>query len=56
MELSDLMSSELEIRGLHGKVDLLIAEEMKNLFKIQEAQMALLLKIEEKVNAQGDQQ
>lgn len=50
------LKSELEIRSLHGKVDLLIAEEMKNLFKIQEAQMALLLKIEEKVNAQGDQQ
>ena len=40
------LKSEMEIRGLHGKIDLLIAEEMKTLFKIQQTQMELLVKIQ----------
>lgn len=44
------LKSELEIRGLHSKLDLLIAEEMKTLFKIQQSQMELLLKIQAQLN------
>lgn len=40
------LKSELEIRGVHNKLDLLIAEEMKSLFKIQQSQMEVLLKIQ----------
>ena len=40
------LKSEMEIRGLHSKIDLLLTEEMKTLFKVQQAQIELLLKIQ----------
>ncbi len=40
------LKAEMEVRSLHAKIDLLIAEQMKSLFAIQNSQMDLLLKIE----------
>ena len=40
------LKAEMEVRSLHAKIDLLIAEQMKSLFAIQKTQMDLLLKIE----------
>lgn len=40
------MKSEMEVRSLHGKMDLLITEQMKSLFSVQQAQLDLLQKIE----------
>ena len=40
------MKSEMEVRSLHGKIDLLLTEQMQSLFKAQEAQLDLLEKIE----------
>lgn len=40
------LKSEMEIRSLHAKIDLLIADEMQSLFKIQREQMELLQKLE----------
>jgi uncharacterized membrane protein len=40
------LKAELEVRGLHRKIDLLLAEEMKTLFKVQQTQVELLLKIQ----------
>ena len=33
------LKSEIEIRNLHEKIDLLISEQMKNLFEIQQVQL-----------------
>ena len=44
------LKSEMEIRGLHSKIDLLIAEEMKTLFKVQQSQIEMLLKIQAKLD------
>ncbi len=46
------LKAEMEIRGLHSKIDLLLAEEMKTLFKIQQSQMELLQQINAKLNPQ----
>jgi uncharacterized membrane protein len=43
------LKAEMEIRGLHRKLDLLLAEEMKTLFKVQQSQIELLLKIQSKL-------
>jgi len=43
------LKSEMEIRSLHSKIDLLISEEMKTLFKVQQSQMEILLKIQSKL-------
>lgn len=43
------MKAEMEVRGLHGKIDLLIAEQMESLFKVQQAQLDLLVKIEKAI-------
>ncbi|MCE3010606.1 MAG: DUF1003 domain-containing protein [Proteobacteria bacterium] len=43
------MKAEIEIRSLHNKVDLLLTEQMKSLFRMQEAQLILLEKISERV-------
>ncbi|MEK6773366.1 MAG: DUF1003 domain-containing protein [Bdellovibrionota bacterium] len=40
------MKAEMEVRGLHGKIDLLIAEQMKSLFSVQQAQLDILTRIE----------
>lgn len=39
------MKAEMEVRSLHGKIDLLLTEQMQSLFKAQEAQLDLLEKI-----------
>jgi len=44
------LKAEIEIRNLHQKIDLLIVEQMKNLFEIQKAQMEVLLEIRAKQN------
>lgn len=44
------LKAELEVRGLHRKIDLLLAEEMKTLFQVQQTQVELLLKIQERID------
>ena len=44
------LKSELEIRALHEKVDLLLQEEIKSLFKLQTEQIKLLEEIKEKIS------
>lgn len=44
------LKSEMEIRNLHSKVDVLISEEMKTLFQIQKKQMELLVQIQEQLS------
>lgn len=44
------LKSEIEIRNLHSKIDLLIAEQMQNLFEIQKAQIKSLDEIKTSVN------
>lgn len=46
------LKAEMEVRGLHSKIDILIADQMKNLFQIQKAQLELLERIEQKLNLQ----
>jgi len=43
------LKAELEVRGLHRKIDLLLAEEMKTLFKVQQTQVELLMSIEKRI-------
>lgn len=43
------LKAEMEVRGLHSKIDLLIAEQMQHLFRIQQMQLDLLEKIEKKM-------
>lgn len=51
------MKAEIEVRSLHSKVDLLMAEQMGTLFKVQESQLEMLQKIqsliEEKMKNNG---
>ena len=44
------LKSEVEIRNVHQKLDLLISEQMKTLFKIQKAQMDMMKELGEKVD------
>lgn len=44
------LKAELEIRGLHRKIDLLIADEMKTLFRVQQTQVELLMKIQSQLD------
>lgn len=44
------LKSEIEIRNLHQKLDLLIMEQMKSLFETQKIQMETIEKIEKKLN------
>lgn len=44
------VKAEMEIRNLHGKIDLLLTEQMQSLFKIQEAQVRLLENIDKSLN------
>ena len=39
------LKAEIEIRNLHQKLDLLMVEQMKNLFEIQKAQMDAIVEI-----------
>lgn len=44
------LKSELEIRGLHQKIDLLLEEQIKILFDSQAKQLEILKSIEKKLN------
>lgn len=44
------LKAELEVRGLHQKVDLLLEEQIKTLFEIQAKQVDMLKKLDEKIN------
>ncbi|HKR03264.1 MAG TPA: DUF1003 domain-containing protein [Bacteroidia bacterium] len=44
------LKAEIEIRNLHQKMDLLIIEQMKNLFEIQRAQMDMMEEIKTQLN------
>jgi len=39
------LKSEIEVRNLHQKMDLLISEQMKTLFEIQKVQMDMMREI-----------
>lgn len=43
------LKAELEIRSLHSKIDLLMAEQMKVLFEVQKEQLVSLSRIEKKL-------
>ena len=45
------LKSEMEIRGLNSKIDLLIAEEMKTLFEVQKSQLQMLTEINDKLES-----
>lgn len=47
------LKAEMEIRGLHRKIDLLIAEEMQTLFKVQQSQLELLQQIQDRLNSKN---
>jgi len=44
------LKAEIEIRNLHGKMDLMMTEQMKTLFDIQNTQMDLLEEIKSLIN------
>lgn len=48
------LKAELEVRSLHQKIDLLLEDQIKMLFTSQAAQLEMLRKIEEKLNAGKD--
>jgi uncharacterized membrane protein len=43
------LKAEIEVRRMHDKIDLLIADQMKTLFSIQKVQMDILEEIREKM-------
>lgn len=43
------LKAELEVRSLHSKIDLLMAEQMKSLFEFQKIQIDLLKSIDDKL-------
>lgn len=43
------LKAEIEIRNMHQKIDLLIAEQMKTLFDVQNAQVELMEEIKSKL-------
>ena len=43
------LKSEIELRNLHEKIDLLIAEQMKNLFEIQKTQIEKIDALDKKL-------
>ncbi len=44
------LKAELEVRGLHQKVDLLLEEQIKTLFEIQAKQVEMLKSLDAKLN------
>ena len=46
------LKAEMEIQNLHQKIDILISDEMKTLFKIQQTQLDLLSEIQSAVAVQ----
>jgi uncharacterized membrane protein len=47
------MKAEIEIRNLHGKLDLLMTEQMKTLFEIQRTQVDLMEEIKSIISDQS---
>ena len=45
------LKAELEIRNLHRKIDLLMEEQISRLVEVQDAQMALLEKLNARVKS-----
>jgi uncharacterized membrane protein len=45
------LKAELEVRGLHRKVDLLLEEQIKTLFEIQAKQVEMLKKLDDKLES-----
>lgn len=43
------LKAEIEVRNLHGKMDLLISEQMKTMFEIQKIQMDLMEEIKSRL-------
>ncbi|MBD3750321.1 MAG: DUF1003 domain-containing protein [Sphingobacteriales bacterium] len=43
------LKTEIELRNLHEKIDLLMAEQMKNLFEIQQVQMDKIDELDKKL-------
>lgn len=43
------LKAEIQIQSLHQKIDLLLEEQIKTLFKAQDKQLAILKKIEDKL-------
>jgi uncharacterized membrane protein len=43
------LKAEIEVRNLHGKIDLLVTEQMKTLFEIQKTQVDLMEEIKSMV-------
>lgn len=48
------LKAEMEVRSLHAKIDLLLTEQMQSLFKIQNAQLDLLNKINNALDTKVD--
>ena len=44
------LKAEIEIRNLHQKIDLLIAEQMKSLFELQKAQLEMMEEIKQQID------
>jgi uncharacterized membrane protein len=47
------LKSEMEVRSLHQKVDLLVEEQINTLFEIQQKQIVLLKEIRDKLDQSG---
>ena len=45
------LKAEIEVRNLHGKLDLIITEQMRTLFEIQKKQIEMLQELSEKTKA-----
>ncbi len=48
------LKAEIEVRNLHGKIDLLMTEQMKTLFEIQKTQVELMEEIKTIINKQKE--
>lgn len=48
------LKAEIEIRNVHQKLDLLMAEQMKTLFEIQKAQMDMMEEIKDMMKSRGN--
>ncbi len=48
------LKAEIEIRNVHEKLDLLIAEQMKTLFEIQKEQTKIMEEIRSRINVNGE--
>ncbi len=50
------LKAEIEVRNLHGKIDLLMTEQMQTLFEIQKTQVGLMEEIKRLLHNQGHAQ